>query len=154
MPRTAPHHPRNPPHGRRRYKKCRIWDEFGGCLGRVSDDGLHRLTQGLDVELLEGDGVGVEEVLQVVVVGLLVVGGGFFEEGGGELDEELVGGGATGCVVVELFGGEVFGYFFELVVGQVAVGVEVAEELRVVDPGGDGGFKEGDVFLLLVGVVA
>ena len=119
-----------------------------------SVDGLDGLAQGFDVELLEGDGVGVGEVLAVVPVGLLVVGGGLVEERCGDEDEELLGADAAVGVVLQLFGGEIFGYFLQLLFGQVAVGVEVAEQVGVVDPRGDGGFEEGYVFLFLVGVVA
>ena len=90
------------------------------------DDGLDCLAEGFDVELLERDGVGVLEVLAVGLVGLLVVGGGFVEEGGGDEDEELVGGEAAVGIVLQLTGGEVFGYLADLFLGQAPVGVEIA----------------------------
>lgn len=93
-------------------------------------------------------------MVAVGFVCLAVVFGGFVEERSCDEDEYLVGGDAAVAVVVELVGCDVFGYFVELFFGDLPVGEERAAQLGEIDPGGDGCFEEGDVFVFAVGVVA
>lgn len=120
----------------------------------LSVDGLDGLAEGLDVELLVGDGGGVGEVVAVGEVGVLVVLRGLVEERACDEDKELVCGEELVVVVFELFGREVFGDFLEVLFRDATVWVEVFAYLREVDPSGDGGFECGDVFTLFISVVA
>lgn len=112
------------------------------------------LPENLDIKLLIADGRGVGEVVAVVEVGLAVVLGGLVEKGACDEDEEVVSADVAGAVIVELLLGEVFGYLSEFFLREEALVVEGFAELGEVDPAGDGGFEEGDVLGLLVGVVA
>ena len=137
---------------------------FGRSEALLVVDGLDHLAELLDVELLVLHVVGVGEVALVCVVVVAVVFGG--------AEEEVVRDGAFELVESHL----AFFPLFFLVVGEVflifgvhsfgdalrsdglgAIGKDllmVAREGWKIDPAGDGGLKNVDVFAHSVGVVA
>ena len=122
--------------------------------GGGSIDGLDLLAEELDVELLVGDGIAVGKVLAVGVVCVAVVFGGLLEEAAGDGEFELVEGHTALLIALYLVLRQVFLHLLELSFWQASVVVEAALEVGEVDPRGDGGFEEGYLLAVAVGVVA